>query len=146
MKNTRDVLIVDDDDAIRNLLKITLTRAGLACDTASDGVHAVEQLQLHDYLVVLLDLMMPRLDGVGVVQQISKDEHAANRPVVIMVTASADRSPLLPVAEHVQVVIKKPFDLTYLAELVTDCALTRRTPQAPVRRAISSTADRLPRR
>jgi DNA-binding response OmpR family regulator len=62
----KDVLIVEDDDSIRNLVALALSRAGLTCDTAEDGVFAVEHLTEKRYSVLLLDMSMPRLDGAGV--------------------------------------------------------------------------------
>lgn len=122
----RDVLIVDDDDAIRNLIHAALTRSGLTCDISADGLEALDQLQANMYAVMLLDLMMPRLDGPGVLTRLRAAGPDGERPVVVVVTASTDRESLNPVAEMVQVVIRKPFDLTRLSELVQDCVAARK--------------------
>jgi DNA-binding response OmpR family regulator len=122
----KDVLIVDDDDAVRNMMYSALTRAGLKCDMASDGVDAVERLVASTYAVVLLDLMMPKLDGPGVLKEFrSRKLPQADRPIVVMVTASTDHEPLHAVAEMAQVVIRKPFDLHELTALVHDCVAAR---------------------
>ena len=63
---TKDVLIVDDDEDVRTVVCTALTHGGLTCDTAADGVYALECLETSRYRVVLLDLVMPRLDGTGV--------------------------------------------------------------------------------
>jgi CheY-like chemotaxis protein len=125
----KDVLIVDDDASIRNLICSTLTRDGLTCDTANDGVDAVDHLTSSRYAVMVLDLMLPRLDGAGVLREMRLlGLSDAERPIVFIVTASGDRDPLQAVSELVQVVIKKPFDLPDLRELVHDC-VTARAPQ-----------------
>src|SRR5438045_5558734 len=86
---SKDVLIVDDDDAIRRLLGTALTRAGLTCDTAADGVFALEHLTEKSYAVMLLDMMMPRLDGAGVLHEIrSRQLSDVERPIVLLVTAA----------------------------------------------------------
>jgi len=123
----KDVLIVDDDESIRNLLHAAFKRAGLACDTAADGVYAIEHLSETRYAVLLLDQMMPRLDGVGVLRQMhSLPMPAEERPVVVMVTASADLDQLHAVGTMVPIVVRKPFDLRELSTLVEDCVTLRR--------------------
>ena len=58
--NKGRILIADDDPAIRSLLKILVERAEFEADFAKDGVEAVDKLKNFDYLVLLLDLMMPK--------------------------------------------------------------------------------------
>jgi DNA-binding response OmpR family regulator len=122
----KDVLVVDDDEHIRNLIAIALTRAGLSVDTAADGLHAVEHLTVKTYTVLLLDLSMPRLDGAGVLKEIRAFHRPGDeRPIVLVMTAATEREPLTCVAEMVQAVITKPFDVHELRELVQDCVLGR---------------------
>src|SRR3982751_2839146 len=88
----KDVLIVDDDESIRNLLRRTLERAGLSCGVATDGIDATERIEHDDYALVLLDLMMPRLDGVGFVTSLRASQNrGGSRPVVLIMTAAPDR-------------------------------------------------------
>lgn len=123
---TKDVLIVDDDDAIRQLLQTTLKRAGLTCETATDGIDALEHLSATVYRVVLLDLMMPRLDGTAMLQRLrSLELPHGNHPMVFVLTATMNREALAAVSEMVQVVIRKPFDLPALRDLVHDCIATQ---------------------
>lgn len=122
----KDVLIVDDDAGIRNLVAVALSRAGLTCDTAVDGVHAVEQLTERRYAVLLLDMSMPRLDGAGVLREVRAfHKNDDERPIVLVMTAAVEREPLSCVAEMVQAVITKPFDVLELRELVQGCVALR---------------------
>jgi DNA-binding response OmpR family regulator len=115
----KDVLVVDDDEHIRNLIAVALTRAGLSVDTAADGLHAVDHLTMKIYTVLLLDLSMPRLDGAGVLKEIRAFHRPGDeRPIVLVMTAATEREPLMSVAEMVQAVITKPFDVHELRELV----------------------------
>src|SRR4051812_21453900 len=59
-------LIVDDDEPIRSMLARVVEHQGFMVTTAKDGVEAIEQLEHDGFNVVLLDLMMPRVDGYGV--------------------------------------------------------------------------------
>jgi len=122
----KDVLIVEDDDSIRNLVALALTRAGLRCDTAADGVYAVEHLTEKRYAVLLLDMSMPRLDGAGVLKEIRAfyaDD--SERPIVLVMTAAPQQEPLQPFAGIVHAVIAKPFDVHELRELVKGCVVLR---------------------
>jgi len=137
----KDVLVVDDDAAIRKLMLVALERLGLRCGSARDGVDALDAMERTRYAVVLLDLMMPRLDGKGVVEQLRQRGAApCDRPVVIILTAfpEAEDPPLD--GNIVHAVIRKPFDLHELANLLHACVTVRRgvqpIPVAVVRPAL----------
>jgi CheY-like chemotaxis protein len=121
----KDVLIVDDDDAIRTLMRVALERFGLNCGTAVDGINALDQLKLARYAVILLDLMMPRLDGLGVIGHL-RDE-PGERPIVIIMTAFPERDQPPLDGTLVQAVVRKPFDVHELAGLVHTCVIGRRS-------------------
>ena len=125
----KDVLVVDDDDAIRNLLRIAMVRAGMTCDTASDGLDALAHIcSTARYSVVLTDLMMPRLDGASFVQQLAALDQVSNeQPVVLIMTAFPDGDRLPGVGDLVHAVIRKPFDVEELADLVQGCIEMRRS-------------------
>ena len=80
------VLIVDDDQTIRKLISTILGRRDLDFSTASDGVEALAMLDKRRYDVMLLDLMMPRMDGYEVLEKL---RGRVNRPFVILVSARA---------------------------------------------------------
>src|SRR6185437_9660830 len=91
MELTRvDVLIVDDDDAIRRMLRRSLQRRGLICSEARDGVEALECLETLNCAVILLDLMMPRLDGLGFIERFTREKNKEQRPVVVAISASGE--------------------------------------------------------
>src|SRR5205809_191087 len=66
------ILVVDDDDAIRALLITVLHRRGFKVDVARTGVEAMEQAARCRYAVMLLDLMMPRMSGYEVLDELQK--------------------------------------------------------------------------
>ncbi len=119
---TRDVLVVDDDAAIRKLMVTRLARLGLSSDGATDGADALVKVRGSRYDVILVDLMMPRVDGAEFVTRLAEDELASGeRPIVLMMTASTELEALAPTAGRIQAVIAKPFDVIELGELVRDC-------------------------
>jgi len=83
------VVVVDDDDAIRESLGLMLADEGYAVTMAQDGVEALEALRAADRpMVVLLDIMMPRLGGEGVLREVQRDARLASRHAFIVVTAN----------------------------------------------------------
>ncbi len=85
----RKILVVDDDPSIREILSIQLTRLGFTVATADDGLEAVAAFKAEAPDVILMDLMMPRLDGLAACQQIRAVEKkaGAKRTPVLFLTA-----------------------------------------------------------
>lgn len=125
--NKQDVLIIDDDESIRNLLRHALLRLGMRCGTAADGLDAAHRIHEIEYAVLLLDVTMPRVDGFGFLEYLREWEGTSGiRTIVILMTAAPDRDELTTVGDMVQVVVPKPFDLHELADLCHDCVVGRR--------------------
>jgi len=89
MNTGRKILVVDDDPSIREILSIQLTRLGYQVTTASDGLEAVEAFKADAPDAILMDLMMPRLDGLASCQRIRAVEKkaGAKRTPVLFLTA-----------------------------------------------------------
>lgn len=68
----KNILIAEDTAAIAEVIKLKLDNSGFTSEIAKDGVEAMEMLQLNKYDLVLLDLMMPNLDGFGVLEGMRK--------------------------------------------------------------------------
>ncbi|HET7710978.1 MAG TPA: response regulator [Thermoanaerobaculia bacterium] len=121
MVDTRSVLIADDDQSIRQLLRTIVQREGLAADCASDGLEAIEKLRAREYAVILLDLMMPRADGFEVIEYL-KTNAPQQKPVVLVITAYADQRFKKVDPDIVAGVLRKPFEVTELGALVRLCS------------------------
>ena len=118
--HARRVLIVDDEDPIRTLVARVLDRAGFQPVQATDGVEAIECLDENRFDAVVLDLMMPRVDGFGVVQHLSETQPAMiEKTVVVTAGPHAEANARL---NHVCGVLSKPFDLAELVSKVEECA------------------------
>lgn len=118
-KETR-VLVADDDQAIRQLVCTIIKREGLEVDCAADGAEAIDMLREHQYSVLLIDLMMPRVDGFGVIEYV-KSHPAAQKPVVLVITAYADQKFKEVDPTIVTGVVRKPFEVAELGNLVRLC-------------------------
>jgi CheY-like chemotaxis protein len=114
------ILIVDDDDAIRNMVERVLRREKFEVDSARDGFEAIEKLTHNDYGTVLLDLMMPRVDGHGVLRFLEQDL-PKEPPRVIVMTANMQAGFETADARPVFRVLSKPFDIRQLVDHVREC-------------------------
>jgi len=123
VSDARRALVVDDDAGIRILVARVLTREGFEVDSARDGGEAIEMMMQHDYDIITLDLMMPRVDGFAVVKYITKHwpEKLANVVVMTAVGAAALERVCPPVGRA----IEKPFDIKKL--LAEAAEITERT-------------------
>jgi two-component system response regulator ResD len=115
----KKVLVVDDDDAIRNMVERVLRREHFEVESARDGFEAIEKLTCNDYATVLLDLMMPRVDGLGVLRYL-ETEHK-EPPRVIVMTANLQSAMESATAPPVFRVLPKPFDIHQLVTDVREC-------------------------
>jgi two-component system response regulator PilR (NtrC family) len=114
------ILVVDDDASIRRLVTTIVRRERLTVDCAVDGAEAIELLKKHEYSVILLDLMMPRVDGFGVVNFI-KQHPPHDKPIVLVITAYADQSFKEVDSSVVSGVLRKPVEVAELGEIVRLC-------------------------
>ena len=78
------VLVADDDPAIRELIAFGLERAGFSVVEVSDGEEALEALADRLPAVAVLDVMMPRLDGLEVLQRLRADPYTTSVPVLLL--------------------------------------------------------------
>lgn len=90
----KKVIVVDDDLFIRELYIEIIKDAGYDVDFATNGVDALEKLSKGGYDIILLDVMMPKMDGLQVLEELSKNPpHIKNGPAILMTNLSED--PLL---------------------------------------------------
>jgi len=116
------VLIVEDDNAIRTLMMAALRREPLEVHTAPDGLAALEHVRVHDYAIILLDLMMPRVNGYEFLESFSAIRPDATSVVIVMTAFDATAVKRLG-GLRVQAILHKPFDVERVVEMVRDCAL-----------------------
>ena len=119
-ENEPRVLIADDDHSIRQLVRTIIKRENIEVDAAVDGQDAIEKLEEREYAVILLDLMMPRVDGFGVIEYL-RTHPQKSKPVVLVVTAYADQKFKDVDADIVAGVLRKPFEVADLGNLVRLC-------------------------
>ena len=111
------ILVVDDDDSIRLMVERVLQRENYEVESARDGFEAIQKLACNDYSAILLDLMMPRVDGFGVLDYLEEHRPELGGAVIVMsanLPAASDAARERKIAR----VLPKPFDLGALIDEV----------------------------
>jgi two-component system cell cycle response regulator len=104
-----------------------LTRAGYEVDTAADGSNALERLAGADYDLVVLDVMMPGIDGFEVCRRIKADPRLAALPVLFLTARDQPKALLEGFKAGAAMYISKPFSEAKLLALVSTLVGTRQT-------------------
>lgn len=112
------VLVVDDDEEFRRLVRLTLEFAGLEVWEARDGFDALDMLRDRQPSLVLLDVMMPRMDGLTLCRTLRADPNLAHLPVVMISGKTDPRSIDQGLASGVDEYITKPFGIKDLVKRV----------------------------
>ncbi len=105
------VLIVDDSEDDRELLSTYLKGTGSRIELAKNGLEALEKLEAFEPDLVILDLMMPVLDGAGFLQQLRENPRFHNLPVIVVTGARMDEKDFARVSRQVEAVLEKGGDL-----------------------------------
>lgn len=120
--NKWKVLIVDDEWNMRNLLRIYLTKQGFAVTEASNGKEAVEWTRMESFDIILLDLMMPDMDGWQVCKKIRE---AVMTPILMLTARTETKDKVHGLGLGADDYLTKPFDYEELVARVF--ALIRRS-------------------
>ena len=104
----RRVLVVDDEKLIVKGLKFSLEQDGMEVDAAYDGQEAVDKIRDNDYDMVLLDIMLPVIDGMQVCQQVREFSQV---PIIMLTAKGDDMDKILGVEYGADDYITKPFNI-----------------------------------
>ena len=102
------ILIVEDEDSIRDVYKEYLTGEGFIVEMSSDGEDALEKIKTFDFDAMLLDIMLPKTDGLEVLKRIKSDIHYKDKVVLLLTALGRDS------------VIKEGFELGADGYLIKD--------------------------
>jgi CheY-like chemotaxis protein len=114
------ILVVDDEPSIVKLVKTTLVGRGYNVDEAFDGQEAIVQAKLHHPDLILLDVMMPRMDGNEVRKRLLADPDTKDIPIAHLTAVGDYDKQREALAEGVADYIVKPFTPSDLADHVAD--------------------------
>jgi DNA-binding response OmpR family regulator len=106
---TAPILVVDDDAKIVRLVRRYLERDGFTVVTAADGPAALEAIETHRPALVVLDLMLPELDGRAVIRAVRRDEEAARTPILVLSARSSTIDRIAGLEDGADDYLPKPF-------------------------------------
>lgn len=86
----KKVLVVDDDQFLQDIICEKLEKAGIACTKAYDGYEAIEAINKEKFDLILLDLIMPGMDGITVTKKLKSQEETKAIPILILTNLSDD--------------------------------------------------------
>jgi two-component system, OmpR family, response regulator len=120
------VLIIEDESELTRVLRQSLTESGFSVDTSADGEEGLAKAQHTDYDAILLDLMLPRMHGGEVLQELRKTKVT---PVLVLTARDAPTDKIANLNLGADDYLTKPFDLDELIARVR--ALIRRSTNHP---------------
>ena len=115
------VLLADDNEATCTLIT-ALLRPAFTVEVAGDGAEAIEKLKRREYAAVLLDLLMPVVDGYSVLDYVKSECPGLEQRVLVVTAALSGREMQRVRTYGVRGVIAKPFEVDALVSAVQDCA------------------------
>ena len=115
--DTRSVLVVDDEPQVAWVLRFSLEHEGFHTYTASNGIEALEEIAKHHPTVMILDLMMPEMDGWTVLERIRKLPITERPRVVIVSALTGPEEKARATSLGVEAFVPKPFDVEELMDV-----------------------------
>jgi DNA-binding response OmpR family regulator len=112
------ILVADDDPVILRLLQVNFALEGYQVDTAARGEEALDKAKEHHPDVILLDVMMPGLDGWEVCRRLKEDQATSGIPVIFLSARAQDQDRRRGYELGVAAYVTKPFDPGELIEVV----------------------------
>ena len=118
----KKILVVEDEKDIQNIIKAFLENAEYKVETADDGLDAINFIQKNNYDLILLDIMLPKIDGFTVCEMIRKN---SNVPIIILTALTDEESQLKGFDKLADDYITKPFSMPIVLKHIE--AILRRT-------------------
>ncbi len=119
--NGRKVLVIDDEPGIIEIVETNLEGDGFEVISASNGKEGLEKIKSEQPELVVLDVMMPEMDGWEVLRRVEQDPDTAGLPVIMLTAKAADEDYIHGLEEGAVEYITKPF---YPQELVNRIKIT----------------------
>ena len=90
IQSTKKILVVEDEEYIRDLYVQILQKEGYLVDSASDGEEAFMKMSKKEYDLILLDIILPKIDGLQVLEKLKKESKKITAPVVLLTNLSQE--------------------------------------------------------
>lgn len=125
----KKILVVDDDAELVELLSFNLKQAGYAIGTATNGVEAIKKARSLTPDLILLDVMMPELDGFAVCEILRRDSATASTPIMMLTALSSELGRLAGLGAGATDFLSKPFSIRLLVGRIEKLLKNGQNPQ-----------------
>ena len=106
------VLVVDDNESVREVLTIMLSRRGYWCESATNGIEAMQIVKQSNFDAVITDLQMPEMDGIVLMRELR--QHFSDLPVMVMTGQPDDSLVESAMSAGARELLSKPFEISEL--------------------------------
>jgi DNA-binding response OmpR family regulator len=117
---SKKILVVDDEPDVLSLLTVMLKAQGYEVVTAADGQEALEKARNVEPDLILLDIMLPKLDGYKVARMLKFDEKYNHIPIIMLTAKIQEKDKQMGLEMGANEYVTKPFDTTLLIEKVKE--------------------------
>jgi len=108
------ILVVDDEDDLLSLLEYNLDQEGFEVVLARDGVEAIEQARAHEPALIILDVMMPRMDGIEVCEKLRTDAHLRTIPIMMLTARTEEEDKVEGLDVGADIYLGKPVSVSVI--------------------------------
>jgi len=108
------VLVVDDEEDLLSLLEYNLEQEGFEVVLARDGVEAIEQTRKHEPDLIILDVMMPKMDGIEVCERLRKDAHLRTIPIMMLTARTEEEDKVEGLDVGADIYLGKPVSVSVI--------------------------------
>ena len=108
------VLVVDDEEDLLSLLEYNLKQEGFGVALARNGVEAMEQTRAHAPDLIILDIMMPKMDGIEVCQKLRKDAHLRTIPIMMLTARNEEEDKVEGLDVGADIYLGKPVSVSVI--------------------------------
>lgn len=123
------ILVVDDDAELVELISFNLKQAGYSIGTASNGVDAIKKARSLEPNLIVLDVMMPELDGFAVCEILRRDSTTASIPILMLTALSSELGRVAGLGSGASDFVTKPFSPRVLVQRIQE--LLQKTANSP---------------
>lgn len=120
MNFQKKILIIDDEEDIQKLLKIRLEQEGFIVTVAGDGEKGIKAAELEQPNLILLDIMMPKVDGYSCLKEIRRIQKIKDTPVVMLSGKEEEKVRDLFAFQKISGYVEKPFELDNLVSKIKE--------------------------
>jgi CheY-like chemotaxis protein len=121
------VLVVDDDPNVADMLRQVLPESKFRLDSALDGIAGLKSVKENRPDIILLDIMMPKLDGFGVIESLRSNPETCDLPIIVISAKDLSKKEAQRLKETVTLVMKKQgFQGEKLLDEISDVLLKRK--------------------